>query len=122
MVSGLIGFHLLTAISALGLGGVILYCKKGTRQHRILGRCWMVFMLSVTVPSFWIRSLNEGNFSWIHLLTVVTLISMVTAIVGIRLGKVRLHARCMKGSMIGITIAGLFALSPGRLISIVLGY
>ena len=114
--------HLLAALLAVTLGSINLACKKGTFQHRVLGWCWLVLMLVVTVPSFWIRELKDGSFSWIHLLTVVTLASMAVAIVAIRRGRVRTHARAMIGTMVGAAIAGAFALMPGRFLSMLLGY
>ena len=72
--------HFIAAIFAVILGLINLTSKKGTFQHRILGWSWLLLMTSVTVPSFWIRDLNDGNFSWIHLLTVWTLISMGIAL------------------------------------------
>lgn len=118
----LIWMHFLAAILAITLGSINLASKKGTFRHRVIGWCWIVVMLAVTLPSFWIRELREGSFSWIHILTVVTLVSMMIAIVSIRRGNVKRHARAMIGTMVGALIAGAFALMPGRLLSIVLGY
>ena len=79
-------------------------------------------MLCVTVSSFWIREMNSGAFSWIHGLTVWTLLSMAVAIVAVRTGRIRLHAGFMIGTMAGAVVAGAFALAPGRFIGRVLGY
>ena len=76
----------------------------------------------VTVSSFWIRELNEGSFSWIHGLTLWTLFAMTAAILSIRKGWVRSHAIWMIGTMIGVAVAGAFALAPGRFIAHQLGY
>ena len=79
-------------------------------------------MLCVTLSSFWIRELDHGSFSWIHGLTVWTLVSMAVAIRAIRVGRVRLHAGFMTGTMAGAVAAGGFALAPGRYIANLLGY
>ena len=79
-------------------------------------------MTYVTVSSFWIRELNHGDFSWIHILTVWTIFCMVVAVVSIRRGRVRTHAAFMTGTMIGALIAGGFAMMPGRFISELFGY
>ena len=79
-------------------------------------------MTFVTVSSFWIRELNDGDFSWIHLLTIWTMISMAAAILAIRRGRVRTHALFMAGTMIGALVAGGLAMMPGRFISEILGY
>ena len=117
-----IWLHLVTALTALGLGTANLTLAKGTPRHRIVGWTWIAAMLCVTLSSFGIRELNPGAFSWIHGLTVWTLASMFVAIVAVRRGRVRLHAGFMVGTMIGAFVAGGFALAPGRFIGRLLGY
>ncbi len=114
--------HLVAALTAATLGLWNLAAVKGTSRHRVVGRCWIAAMLAVTLPSFWIRELDPGNFSWIHGLTVFTLASLALALWGIRTGRVRLHASAMIGTMVGLVIAGGFALMPGRTISRMIGY
>ncbi|MCY3702879.1 MAG: hypothetical protein OXG16_09385 [Rhodospirillales bacterium] len=117
----MIWLHLTAATLALGLGIANLALAKGTRRHRIVGWTWLVTMSFVTLSSFPIRELNEGAFSWIHGLTVWTLFCMAVAIIAIRRGWVRTHASFMIGTMVGVIVAGLFALAPGRFISSLLG-
>lgn len=114
--------HMVTALVALALGSANLALAKGTKRHRIVGWTWIALMLCVTISSFWIRELNHGEFSWIHGLTVWTLISMLIAIVAIRTGRVRVHAGFMVGTMVGALVAGGFALAPGRFIARLIGY
>ena len=117
-----IWLHLVAALLALGLGTANLVLAKGTRRHRMVGAMWIAAMLFVTLSSWWIRELNDGALSWIHGLTVWTLICMVVAIYAIRTGRIRLHAGFMIGTMAGVLVTGLVALTPGRFISRVLGY
>ena len=117
-----IRLHLVAAILALGLGAANLALAKGTLSHRIVGWVWIATMLCVTLSSFGIRELNQGAFSWIHLLTVWTLVSMFLAIYLVRRGRIRGHAGFMIGTMTGAVAAGLFALAPGRFIATVVGY
>lgn len=117
-----IWLHLVTALVALALGFSNLALAKGTTRHRIVGWAWIAAMLCVTVSSFWIRELNHGAFSWIHGLTVWTLVSMLIAITAIRTGRIRTHAGFMVGTMIGAVVAGGFALAPGRFIAGLIGY
>ena len=79
-------------------------------------------MMIVAVSSFWIRELNDGSFSWLHALSMWTLVSMAAAIIAIRRGRVRSHAAWMIGTMIGVAVAGAFALAPGRFIAHQVGY
>jgi len=99
-----------------------LASEKGTRQHRMIGWFWLIIMLFVTLSSFNIRELNDGDFSWIHLLTLGTILSMGIAIISIKRGNIKAHARFMIGTMIGAVIAGAFAMMPGRFISEIIGY
>ena len=118
----MIWLHLATALLALGLGAANLALAKGTLRHRIVGWAWTGVMLCVTLSSFAIRELNSGAFSWIHALTVWTLISMFVAIYAIRTGRPKMHSRFMTGTMAGAIVAGGLALAPGRFIGRLLGY
>lgn len=118
----IIWVHLITALLALGLGTANLAFTKGTPRHRTIGWFWITAMLFVTLSSFRIRELNDGEFSWIHGLTVWTLFCMFAAIYSIRRSWIRVHAGFMIGTMMGTIIAGAFALAPGRFISTILGY
>ena len=118
----IIWLHLTTAVLVLGLGSANLVLAKGNFRHRVFGWAWLGAMLCVTVSSFWIRELNEGSFSWIHGLSVWTLVAMAAAIFSIRKGRVRSHASWMIGTMIGVAVAGAFALAPGRFIAYQIGY
>ncbi|MBL6598029.1 MAG: DUF2306 domain-containing protein [Alphaproteobacteria bacterium] len=106
--------HLGAALVALVLGIINLASVKGTPRHRAIGWIWIAAMLAVTLPSFGLREINPGGFSWIHGLTVTTLVAMVGAIVAARRGRVRAHKQMMLGMMSGLTIAGVFTLMPGR--------
>tara|TARA_A100001037_G_scaffold78569_1_gene70502 strand:- start:735 stop:1097 length:363 start_codon:yes stop_codon:yes gene_type:complete len=114
--------HFLAAVLAIILGLINLVSEKGTPQHRMVGWFWLITMIFVTVPSFWIREINDGDLSWIHLLTIWTIISMGIAILSIKRGYVRTHAGFMAGTMLGAVIAGGFAMMPGRFISLIIGY
>ena len=118
----IIWIHLTAAMAALILGGINLASRKGTYRHKCIGWIWIVIMLVVTIPSFWIREINPGQLSWIHGLTVITLVSMLWAIIAIKKGNIRGHGAAMIGTMIGAIIAGIFALMPGRFISHIFGY
>jgi uncharacterized membrane protein len=108
----MIAIHLSAAIAALLLGGVVLFVRKGTPLHKGLGRFWGATMVLVAVSSFWIT--RDGRFSWIHLLSVWTLISLACAVYFIRRGNVRAHKGFMVGTFLGLAGAGLGALAPGR--------
>ena len=104
-------------MAAFLLGLVVLFRKKGTLLHKAMGRTWVALMLAVSLSSFWIHELNQFmGFSWIHLLSILVLYSMTTAIFAIRRGDVRAHRIGMLSTFAGaLLIAGLFTLMPGRI-------
>ena len=111
----LIVFHLAFALAALALGSVVLVRRKGTASHKMLGRIWASLMAAVALPSLWIFEIRQGvGPSFLHLLSVWTLISLACATYLIRRGKVRAHKRFMIGTFLGLAGADAGALMPGR--------
>lgn len=110
-----IAIHLATVIPAFLLGAWLMWARKGTHRHKMAGRIWMSLMAITAIDSFWIRSLT-GGISPIHALSVLTLYSIPAAIWHIRRGNVAGHQRAVRGMFIGLCIAGVFAMMPGRLI------
>jgi uncharacterized membrane protein len=109
-----IAIHLTAAILCLLLGAAVLLRRKGTASHKLLGRSWVALMLIVAISSFWIR---RDGFSWIHLLSIWTLISLACAVWFIRRGNVRAHQGFMIGTFLGLVGAGIGAFAPGRLLA-----
>lgn len=109
--------HLAAVVLALGVGAWQLVGPKGTAAHRALGWTWSVAMMAAATSSFFIRTVIDGWFSPIHLLSVITLISLPTAIWAAHRHEVGRHARVMTGIYLGgMIVAGGFALLPGRLL------
>lgn len=104
--------HLGSVVPALPLGAYVLLRRKGDRVHKLLGKIWVVLMLVAGVGSFWIGS----GLSFIHLFSVLVLVSVPISIFAIRRGDVVGHRRAMEGMYIGLVIAGAFAFIPGRLL------
>jgi uncharacterized membrane protein len=104
--------HLATAIASVLVGGAMFLMKKGTPQHRLSGRVWVLLMAVTALVSFAIQS--RGHFSWIHVLSVVVLVMLVRVVMAIRKRNIRLHQRLVIGTYMGLVIAGMFALAPWR--------
>ena len=104
--------HLATAIASVLVGGAMFLMKKGTVQHRLSGRVWVVLMAVTALVSFAIQS--RRHFSWIHLLSAVVLFMLVRAVWAVRNRNIRLHQRLVIGTYAGLVIAGMFALAPWR--------
>lgn len=110
----IIWFHLACAVTSLVLGAWILSRRKGTQVHRWLGRLWVALMLCTSIGSFFIQA--RGRFSWIHILSVITLLALAAAIIGARKRDIALHRRAMVGTYIGLFTAGVFTLLPYRML------
>jgi len=111
--------HIFSVLPAVLLGVYILCNKKGTTTHKTLGRIWAGLMLFTSFSSFFI--LHEGRFSWIHILSLITIASIAISIWGIRNHKIKIHRGFMIGAFVGSIIAGIFAtIMPGRFLYTVL--
>ncbi|MBE0620364.1 MAG: DUF2306 domain-containing protein [Burkholderiales bacterium] len=107
--------HLGAALFALALGAAVFLRRKGTPAHRLLGRTWVGLMLVTAISTYWIRS--SGSFSWIHGLSVISLVALAFAMYFAVAGNIRRHQRIMKGVyFIALIVAGAFTLLPERLL------
>ncbi|MBI1686291.1 DUF2306 domain-containing protein [Caulobacter hibisci] len=112
-----IQLHLTAAVAALVIGTVLMIGVKGTALHRTLGWAWVVAMATTAISSLFIREMNHGAMSWIHLLAGWTIIALPIAVYAARRHKVSLHRRFMTGLFVGgLIVAGGFAFLPGRLL------
>lgn len=111
-----IQIHAGAAMLSFLLGTLVLLLRKGTRLHKAMGRTWVALMLVVALSSFLITEVRMfGPYSWIHLLSLLTLVGLVQGVWAIRTGNVKAH----RGNMIGLycgalILAGAFTLLPGR--------
>ncbi|HJV51843.1 DUF2306 domain-containing protein [Noviherbaspirillum sp.] len=104
--------HMLTATGAIAIGGLTFTLKKGTPLHRLFGRLWVGLMLSAALVSFGIQ--NSGHFSWIHLLSIFTLVSVSAAVYAAVKGRIDVHRRGMTHAYIALLVAGAFTFLPQR--------
>ena len=110
-----IWIHLFTAVAALALGAMVFLARKGTLGHRIAGRTWAGLMLVTAVSTFWIK--GNGSYSWIHLLSIGTLLLLAGVVYAAIKGNIRRHRAGVIGLYSGsLVVAGLFALLPQRLL------
>lgn len=112
-----IPFHALAAIAAFILFQIQLVLPKGTPLHRILGYVCVALVAAVALSSFWIHTIKTwGDWSPIHLLSILTLANLPYAVWRARVGDIRAHRYAMIGMFIGaLVIAGGFTLLPGRI-------
>jgi len=115
-VSPAIQIHLFTVLAAVGIGAVLLLGPKGTTMHRTLGWGWAILMVTTAVAAFFIREVNRGSLSFIHILAGATLIAAPMGVYFARTHQVLRHGRTMQGLFAGgILIAGILAFLPGRI-------
>ncbi|WP_277212623.1 DUF2306 domain-containing protein [Isoptericola croceus] len=101
--SVLVAAHALTASFSLVLGGAnILRRRKGDPPHRAIGYTWVVLMYFTALSSYLLQSISPGNFSWIHILSTLTLVTLTLGLWNARRGDVRNHAGMMIGTYIGL--------------------
>lgn len=110
--------HLVAALVALPLGGYQLFRPtKGDPQHVLLGRVWAGLMLWVAITSYWIRDIRDGEFSLLHILSTVTLVTVTLGVVSARRGNIAAHRGNMRGSWLGLCGAFIGAVAvPDRVI------
>lgn len=113
----LVQAHALAAFAALGLGAVQLAGPKGTIPHRVIGWAWVLLMASVALSSFvFVWGCGFTGLGPIHVLSVVTLFSLVGLIRAARRRNVGAHRSVALWLFFAALIgAGAFTLLPGRL-------
>src|SRR5581483_9316500 len=114
----LIALHATGATLALLLGGwLVRRRRKGDLLHRRVGRIWMVDMYWVSFSSFGIKRLSPGHFSFIHLLSIWTIVSLTMAIAAARRHDIKAHRGWVVGTYFGLVSAGVIAVAiPQRAI------
>ena len=111
-----IQLHAFAAMAAFVLGLVQFAAPKGTLPHRTIGWIWVALLAIIAISSFWIHTIRLwGPFSPIHLLSIMTLITLPLAVYAAHRHKVGAHKRAMISIFLGaLVIAGLFTFVPGR--------
>jgi uncharacterized membrane protein len=111
-----ISAHASTATVALLLGGYNLRRQpKGDRIHRRVGRVWVVAMYFTVLSSFAIKELRPGHYSWIHGLSLLTLVTLTIGLWAAVTGRAELHRRFIAGSYLGLVGAFVGAVAvPAR--------
>jgi uncharacterized membrane protein len=113
--------HLGSLVPAFVIGSYLLLNRKGTPVHRLLGKIYMGLMLFTAFITLFMEALVGpkflNHFGFLHLLSLFVLYTVPTAYRAIRVGNIKLHKRKMVGLYVGaLLVAGVFTLSPGRLI------
>jgi uncharacterized membrane protein len=111
--------HFGTLAIALALTPMLLLRTKGDRLHRILGYAWITAMVTTAIDTFFIKDINDGQFSPIHILSVLTLYVSWRIVASARKGDHVAHRKHIHGIVIGaLLIAGMFTFMFNRLFDV----
>lgn len=116
-LSPAVRIHLFAALGALLIGGLLMTGRKGAIFHRVVGWSWVSLVAVVAGSSLFIRGLNHGHFSLLHLLTGWVMFILPLAVLAARRHDVKRHRRMMTGLFLGGFLFNMiYAASPGRAI------
>jgi uncharacterized membrane protein len=108
--------HIATILLAVTLTPVMLLRRRGDRLHRRLGWVWASAMALTALLSFWIRGLNSGSLSLIHILSAWTLIQVPLIVWAARTHNLARHRTAVRGMVAGaLIVAGIFTFPFDRL-------
>ena len=118
----IIQLHTYCALLSILIGALQFMRRKGGSSHRQLGRVWVGQMAIVALSSFAIFEIRLlGPFSPIHLLSLLTLGTLVVAVQAARAGNIQRHKQALASLYgFGLVLAGAFTLVPGRILHQVL--
>lgn len=117
----LVYLHLATVLPCFFIGAWLLATRKGTPLHKSLGRVYVVLILATALVTLGMPAevgpRIVAHFGFIHILSVVVLVGVPSAVLAIRFGRVSTHRYAMLATYVGgLLVAGTFALMPGRLL------
>jgi uncharacterized membrane protein len=127
-MSPVIAIHLSAALSALALGPVALWARRGhqarraatqrPRLHRAAGYAWVTLMLVTAISAIFIRDFrlpNIAGYTPIHILVPVVFGSLFMAFRALLRGDIAQHRGWMLRLYLSACIgAGIFTLLPHR--------
>ncbi len=113
--------HLATILPAFIIASYLLFARKGTNTHRMLGRIYMLLMLlTATITLFMSAEVGPtifNHFGFIHLFSFFIFYSIPAAYLAIKKGNIERHKGIMKGLYFwGLLVAGAFTFTPGRML------
>ena len=113
--------HLATVVPAFILGTFLLLARKGSTRHKRLGAVYLVLMFITSwVTMFMSAEVGPRflhHFGWIHLLSILTIITVPLSWNFARRKNIKGHRFTMMALYFGgLIIAGSFAFTPGRML------
>lgn len=108
--------HVAAALVSIGLGPFVVFRHRRDLWHRVGGRVWIGAMALTAISSFGIHGFAlVGPFGPIHLLSVLTLVSLTLGLRAAMQRRIEAHRAIMQSLYVwALGVAGLFTLLPGR--------
>ena len=118
----LIAVHMTAALTAIAIGPIALWARKGATQrpklHRAFGYAWVTMMLVAAVSAIFIRDYrlpNIAGYTPIHIFVPVTFYYLFRAFRYLAQGNIAGHRKAMQSLYVSAcVVAGAFTLLPGR--------
>lgn len=109
--------HLALVMVPLAITPVQLLRRRGDLLHRIAGWIWALSLFSTAIVSFTIRDLNDGRPSFIHLFSLVTVVTVPGLVLAARHHRIARHRNAVRWLVTGALLtAGYFTLLPSRIL------
>lgn len=109
--------HLATVMLPLVITPVQLLRRRGDGAHRALGWIWAVSLFGTALISFGIRDINDGGLSFIHVFSVVTIVTVPMLVFAARHHRIARHRSAVRWLVTGALLtAGYFTLMPNRIL------
>jgi len=109
--------HLGAVLIALVLTPVLLLRRRGDARHRLLGWIWAIAMLVTALSTVQVRMIDPGNFSLIHILSLVVLVTVPLLVWHARTHRVADHRRGARNIVtFALLVAGFFTFPFNRLL------
>ncbi len=114
-----IQIHAGAAAVSLFLGPFVLFRKRRDRIHKGVGYVWVSAMAITALSSLFIFELRMfGLFSPIHLLSLLTIGSLIAGVGFAIRGRISAHRKTMQSLyFLSLGVAGLFTFMPGRILN-----
>jgi len=111
-----IQLHAASALGALLIGSIQMAAPKGNLPHRTLGIIFVLLMAGAAISAIFIRQINGGNFSFVHIFVPLTIIGIFRLVLSARRRDRSRHRAQVQGLFYGaLIIPGLLSFIPGRL-------
>ncbi|MFM5893240.1 MAG: DUF2306 domain-containing protein [Novosphingobium sp.] len=118
-VPAIIWLHLGTIALALGLTPVLLLRRRGDSRHRLLGWIWAGAMFTTAALTFFVRVINPGHLSPIHLLSFLTIVAVPRLVLQARGHRITQHRRGVRTVVtFALLLAGVLTFPFGRMLGV----